>query len=66
MLHSTKPTNFCKYIIVSLFAKWLRGPDEMASQAVVWRPLNYSRTSPPGACHPRHIDVFAIVAIKAI
>jgi len=34
MLHSTKLViRFCKYIIISLLTKCLRGPDEMALQA---------------------------------
>jgi len=41
MLYSTKFTNFSYVldIIFSSLTKWLRGPDDMASRAVVWRPL---------------------------
>jgi len=39
MLQSTKSQTFSKCIIFSLLTKCLRGPDEMASRDVVWRPL---------------------------
>ena len=58
MLHSTKSIHFSELYYFLLFAKCLRGPDDMASpagfspRAVVWRPC-FKRTQRRGAARMR-------------